>query len=208
MYYISHEYKCIYIRSTRTASTSIIQTLGNLWSLGNDDDICLTNDGKKWFNESEKRRFNGHFTANQVKSIVKKNIWKNYFKFSSIRNPWDRIVSLYFWRIEKDPIFRTHIKSFDEFVLTNNFSNRGGPRLIDFCCDEKGKNLVDYCIRYEYLQKDFKKALKKFNYDFKGELIHSGSSEHEYYRNYYNSKTKDIIYDYYKKDIKLFKYEF
>ena len=61
--------------------------------------------------------------------------------------------------------------------------------------------------RYENLIDDYKKMLK--DVDCKTiPLPHYHKSDREKYRNYYNNKTKEIIKEFYKKDIEEFGYEF
>lgn len=70
---ISHEYKCIFIHIQRTAGTSIEN-----WIVGKD-----------WWQIDKGTK---HLLASQAKKKYSK-YWDKYFKFSFVRNPWDRMVS-------------------------------------------------------------------------------------------------------------------
>ncbi|MEO1261267.1 MAG: hypothetical protein AAFZ15_20860 [Bacteroidota bacterium] len=43
-------------------------------------------------------RFYPHIGCREIKQFVPKKIWSEYFKFTIERNPFDKIVSLYYWR--------------------------------------------------------------------------------------------------------------
>ncbi len=72
---IDHNHKCIFIHISRTAGTAI------------ETAIC----GKNWWKINPNTK---HITASRAKNIYRK-YWNDYFKFSFVRNPWDRIISLY-----------------------------------------------------------------------------------------------------------------
>ena len=71
---ISHDYKCIFIHIPRTGGTSIEHAVfgGNWWSI------------------DKKTK---HITASQAKKFYAE-YWDSYFKFSFVRNPFDRAISL------------------------------------------------------------------------------------------------------------------
>ena len=48
-----------------------------------------------------------HISAKDIKNYVGEKLWSEYFKFTIERNPFDRLVSFYYWRIngQKEPSF-------------------------------------------------------------------------------------------------------
>ena len=85
---ISHEHKCIFIHVPKCAGESIETALmgrpnwesddPNYASLGLPDDSKIGQDK--------------HYTISQWKDHIN---FTNYFKFSFVRNPWDRVYSAY-----------------------------------------------------------------------------------------------------------------
>ncbi|MFO8053169.1 MAG: sulfotransferase family 2 domain-containing protein [Candidatus Omnitrophota bacterium] len=74
---ISHTYKFIFLHIPKTAGSSVAATLKrNL----NKNDLLLC----------------PHTKAVRLK-LTAKDKWKDYFKFTFVRNPWDRMVSAYFF---------------------------------------------------------------------------------------------------------------
>ena len=72
-----------------------------------------------------------HMTAKDLKEKIDPNIFNNYFKFVTVRNPFDQIISAYYWHNEskKDEkkflFFKKKPISFDKFfsrkALKTNF---------------------------------------------------------------------------------------
>lgn len=149
---------------------------------------------------------------------------KKPFSFAFVRNPWDRVVSIFFllngkWTNKKNEADRkTYVEkyngNFNDFVLES--FNGDNPLIFNqqhfkpqylYVCDEKGDIAVDFIGKYENIQEDFDKVCDKIGLG-KIELIRENVSVHKDYREYYNEKTKEIIRKAYQKDIELFDYGF
>jgi len=42
-----------------------------------------------------------HMPARKIRRRIGREAWNQYFKFCIARNPWDRVISQYYWR-QKD----------------------------------------------------------------------------------------------------------
>ena len=79
--FVNHEYRFIYVRSPKSASTSIVDVLGecgNARTAGHAKPSCM------------KHSWEGAMTVEQIEKV-----WKEYFVFGFVRNPWKRAYSLY-----------------------------------------------------------------------------------------------------------------
>lgn len=190
----SHKHKVIFIHIPKTAGTSVLKILM----------------GKKI------RRDHLSYSVYQK---AQSKIFNNYFKFCFVRNPYDRLVSafeylknggnqngdLYF-----KELIENHYPTFEEFVL--GFLNKDNvnsilllrPQYL-FVCDEKFEIMVDFCGRFENIERDINVVCEKVGIDKKLEKTNaSNKKNHQYY--YFNEKVKKKVYEIYSKDFEIFGY--
>lgn len=166
-----------------------------------------------------------HVSLLYIRNRLTPKQYNNYFKFCFVRNPYDRIVSEYFWKI-KDNDFRLGINcksiSFRDFVnllskkfdfllqLPHNEVSHFLPQYL-FVCDENDELLVDYVAKYEDglesgLKKLFDAMRIPYNQDFKLPKNNTTRHKRKKFTEYYDEETKEIIYNLYKKDFDVFGY--
>jgi hypothetical protein len=133
---------------------------------------------------------------------------ENYFKFAVVRNPFDRIISLWnhFSRLKKIPEC-----SFKEFLQKDYIhfnksiechSHSQWPSiLID------GVQFVDFVARLENLDKDWDYISNELNCDIKT-LTVNNNNKHKHYSEYYDDWCVKRVSEIYKKDLDLLGYEF
>ncbi len=104
---INHEYKCIFVEVPKTGSTSIRSIIGS----PEKPHLNIKEIKEKNFYEFDLDTTNVfmHFFKRKIIELK----WKQYFKFGFVRNPWDRVVSLY---LRKEGIQMSKEMSFPEFV--------------------------------------------------------------------------------------------
>ena len=140
--------------------------------------------------------------------------FKKFFKFSSVRNPWARTVSLYY---RKDGNRKKPDYDFDEFCEqlrfasdTCVFSTRCENQL-DWMIDETGALAVDYVLRLEKFKEGLQEIRERTNGRLDLEEIHSNrnpQSQSSSYRSLYTKKTKNLVAELFKRDIEFFGYDF
>lgn len=111
-------------------------------------------------------------------------IFIKYLKFCVVRNPYDKIVSRYYW--EKSKL------SFNEFVKTMNNNNNLHIHSIG------EKSVCDYFIRYEHLEEDINRLCKKLKIDSHDLLLlpnhkYSQRKIKKHWSTYYDNETKKLF---------------
>ena len=202
--FISHKHKFIFIHNPRTAGNSI-QSLLQKYTLppGEALDLYLL---RKLHMLPPYKRYHTHVRAWQLKEKFPSHIYNNYFKFTFVRNPWDRMVSIYN-HIVQTPAHEMHqqvveLKGFEAYLKwgKNKFHQ------IDFVTDVNKDLIVDFVGSYENLEEDFNKVKQILG--ITGDLPTLHASDHKPYMNYYETATRDFVRSTYADDIKLFKYEY
>ena len=219
MVLVSHKYRFIYIKNQKVAGSSVESFFGKYcvdpkFKYTYVDDIPGKNSKfgilgtrrddknnwkmRRWFDD-------GHAGARIIRKKIGFNKFNSYIKFCVIRNPYDKMVSLYFYNKSRNKIPSN--MTFKQFVKSgkkcNNLKHHG-LRSVSTC---------KYFIRYETLYEDIKKMckiLKITNYDINLLPSHKSDTKRDSrnYRKYYDDETKDIVHKGHKKEFELFGYKF
>jgi len=231
---ISHTHKFIFIKSFKTAGTSVEAELSNFCS--GSDIVTPLNDYRynrdengrfihKSMNADEFVRLNlanlQHAEALTIKDQVSPDVWNNYYKFSITRNPWDRAVSYFFWEKRLDPALKPQKKiyhylgmPFNELdqlrrLFSSYIKNASWPNNDCFYTIDD-QLCTDFVIRYEKLPEDYSKVCNKLELPASTlPRLKGGVRKQRYhYSDYYDEESIAIVADRHKNDIRLFGYEF
>ncbi len=148
--------------------------------------------------------FWNHMPGYEVREKIGEEIWNSYYKFSFERNPWDKIVSLYFWEKKGDEFDE---QSFDDYINTRKYLNCYNYPTYTY----QDEVIVDFVCKYENLKDDLLKVCNKIGIDFDSELPKAKSKyrpKQHHYSYYYNDKTRELIRNHFKKEIELHGYSF
>jgi len=156
-----------------------------------------------------------HLTAMEKRNQVGLERWRNAFKFTVVRNPWDKVVSHYHYRVKTNQgnLADSGMK-FEDWVKSayrdNNPSLFDNPKYfmpcVDWLTDSDNKLIVDYVGRFEHLSRDFANICEKIGLQV--ELPHRKVSSRDHYRGYYNSECRNIIGEHFIRDLEQFEYTF
>jgi hypothetical protein len=156
-----------------------------------------------------------HKTAlEKIQQIGQKN-WDKKFTFTVIRNPWDKVVSHYHYRVKTNQTdLGVNPVEFTKWVkLTYGDKNAfyyDNPKMfmpqVDWIADKNAKILVDKIIYFENLESDFNVVLQKLGRTIT--LPHVKKSNHGIYREYYDPETIEIVNNWFGRDIEIFGYHF
>ncbi|WOT06968.1 sulfotransferase family 2 domain-containing protein [Shewanella youngdeokensis] len=114
-------------------------------------------------------KFYNHMSASDIKHNLSLEMWNEYFKFTVVRNPFDKMVSA-FYHFEKSGNKDKYLNDgCDDISRFRNWV-RPGDKVIDcsaYLID--GDIALDYFIRYENLKGDIEQVCKKLGlkYDIK-----------------------------------------
>jgi hypothetical protein len=146
---------------------------------------------------------------------------KNLFKFTVVRNPWDRIYSAYHFlkaggmpEYPDDKIFfdknLSIYENFDHFVR-EWLAKKNVYSYIHFYPQlyfiETRETKFDYISRFEKINIELPSIMSNHGIHIELKKLNTSQKNPEY-QSAYSQKSKDIVYKTYKKDISLFKYEF
>jgi len=227
---ISHKYKFIFIKTAKTAGTSIEVFLSKY--CGEQDILTpidppiephIARNYSGLFNPLpeiveerfcnvrrtigdlvRRRKFYNHIAARIVKARVPKDVWNTYFKFCVERNPWDKTLSHYYWLKNR----RVQKQTWQEYLIQGQFRLN-----YQLYTDRKGmKIIVDHVIKYEHLDDELAEIFKNIGIPFSGNLSVRAKSEYRKDRRPYwevfTREQKEIIAQAFEKEIRLHGYEF
>lgn len=226
---ICREFQCLFVHIPKAAGQSVeeffMHRLGLDWN--RDREAVLLGDNSDPARGTEKL---AHLAAAEYVSggWLSTAEFASLFKFSFVRNPWDRIVSEYRYRNY------FHHRSFRHFVLRGLPQAGWGDRYrhvmpqYDMLHDSSGQLLVDFVGRYETLQADFDrvcarlgladsqlphrnrsdKASRNAKRWLRNLVFANGESGKRRYTEFYDRETRAVVDQLYARDIETFSYRF
>lgn len=208
---ISHKHQCIFVHIPRCGGTSIEDVI---WPNMED-----RTDANLWMGFVSKYRNKyqtgglQHLLARQIELEVGSVVFKRYFKFAIIRNPWDKAVSQFsYMKSRKDLREFIGMKDHDDFkqylsLIQKTSHVQWLPQHI-FLESAEGDVLVDFVGRFENFQNDFSAILERLQLRGVNQIPHKNKSCRSHYRDYYDSEAMEMIREMYAIDIRKFGYVF
>lgn len=210
---ISHRYRFIFFANPKTGSSSARRFLDPY------SDVIPV---KNYCHRTVENPFYPHITPAETERIFRDLDWDfyGYSRFTFVRNPWARLVSLY-----------DHIRSaggmdrsFDQWLLSvepcgiggggedwQRWRKYGAYSIKHYISDDSGRVLVDDVLRLEDVEFAFKPFLDRLGLPGVGsrKLGHynKGKSSDRYVQ-YYSDETAAHVANLYRYDIEEYGYEF
>jgi len=212
---ISHKHKCIFVEVPKTGSSSIRALVGspskphlNICQIRYDLQHYWTNSGG-----FRNRLMSGAYQLLPEASRMARGrkMFESYFKFGFVRNPWDRVVSLYHRR---EGLELRNVMTFEDFVDWIKYSSSTcihpmpHTNQLDWFVDPHGELLVDFIGKFEALSEDWKIVASRLGLPEKLPHRNRNPGEKGHYTEYYSQRTRDLIARKFCVDIERFEYKF
>lgn len=186
---VDHQRHLLLVHIARTGGTSIEKSLV----------------GQDWFRVDPTSK---HISASQSRKLYGENVWRDYVKFSVVRNPWDRLTSMWNSRYWFGPA--TNFKgvqpaSFAEFVrsLEPHPNERYGSLYYHEILDQP----LDFILKFENLQCEFSSMLQARGLT-NIVLPFAEKTARAHYRTYYDDETASFVEKRFARDIRDHGYSF
>lgn len=151
--------------------------------------------------------------------------YKQYFSFGFVRNPWDRLVSYYFYLCQKDDAIdnanynRDQVESigFNKWLINSrmllfgddhpdvNINKMKSAQARSQMWWLKGCNFIG---KYEHLEEDLNEAAYWGGFKIKNPLPALNLTIHKNYTEYYDQCSIDFVKKYFEEEIDRFGYRF
>jgi chondroitin 4-sulfotransferase 11 len=157
-----------------------------------------------------------HLTAREVIARVGVADWKRAYRFSIVRNPWDKVVSHYKHRVRTNQtgMGDRHI-AFHEWVAATYGPDKRLPYYdqpkmfqpqVDWLRDHEGRVRLDFIGRFEDVCGAYRQIAGRL--DLTGDLPHCNGTEKTDYRTFYDDRTAQSVGDWFAEDVATFGYRF
>jgi len=156
-----------------------------------------------------------HQTAREKIEEIGLKKWNRKLTFAVVRNPWDKVVSHYYYRVKTNQTgLRDNPIDFKDWVK-RTYGKKDAvyydkPKMFmpqtDWITDNKNNIVVDEVIRFENIEDEFSRVLDKINK--KVRLPHMKKSGRDDYWLYYDDDTAEIVRKWFYSDIETFGYNF
>ena len=235
---ISHRKKFIFTKTVKTAGTSVESYFEQYcmpdgeWQESHyrDEYVSesgiighrgLDGSGSTWYN---------HMPSKEIRNQIGRDTWDSYFKFTVVRNPFDKLISGFFM-FEKRKLNYSYTQRFKAFV--KKILDRGAPidRIVGdteierFRCWVRkggevidrdkyfidGEECIDYFIRFEDLHEGIRHVCDRLSIPFEPSRIpefKKGIRHHKIQiQDYYDHETENIVRKLYAWELEKFGYD-
>ena len=183
---IDHHRKLIFIHIARTGGSSVEAALvGKDW----------------WYVDSATK----HISARQARQLYGEDVWNSYTKFSIVRNPWDRIISIWATTRWHETAGLALNCSLETFI--RNLKPHPRERYNSLFYHEILDEEMDFVLRFENLEDDLNRMLTVSGHQ-PVQLPHVNKKQRGSYQQMHTEQSRALIREMFARDIEAFGYEF
>jgi len=226
---LSHRYKFIFLKTMKTAGSSIEIALSRycgegdiLTPFGPDEEVLRDRQDYQgaqnywmpyhmysrhdWLNLLRGRRkmIHHHIRAERVRQLVGEKVWGSYVKLSVERNPWDKAISFYYYstrdQAARPPLIEFLRQARDKHTLSNFPIYSIGDVVA-----------ADYVMRFEKLDDEMTCLQELLKLPEKPDLPRANASsraDRRHYSQVLTDEERELIAEVCAREIKLFGYQF
>ena len=204
---VSHRHRFIFFAVPRTGTHALRAALHDC--LGPDD----------WEQQSLTERVqlpvpalarigHGHVTLRQVRAHLPEALWRDYFKFACVRDPYARFASACAMLNKRNPNYAGNETTFMKRALrVPRFRQRALVRpQWDMLVDERGALGMDFIGRHETLQRSFDEACRHIGITT-APLSRANATEHRDHADCYDDDLLRVVTDFYRRDFETLGYD-
>jgi len=151
-------------------------------------------------------------------------LYKDYFHFTFVRNPYDRLVSCYANKVVRPELYERRAGPFSRMFGELGYREMSFGDFVQFVtrvpnkhCDNHfvpqhrllNLDVLDFIGRFESFNQDFLYVRKQIGVsDDTPQLQKMNASRHDPYQGYYDDKLRRMVARKYARDLEIFNYDF
>lgn len=215
---LSHKHKFIYIKSIKTAGTSteiflepycisnIQETHGRLMTYTDEGII-----GSRMMQKiAERSQFYNHMNPVEIKNIIGEDTFNSYKKIINVRNPFDMIVSHYYFKPTFELYSNTDL-SFEDYLTKTGVVEDLSKKYWNLLHVDN-KFIIDEVVRFENLNQDLDNLLIRLNLPNPTRKLSKYKKNEKRpdsnWKKLYSDLTKDLVETHFKFYMDMFDYKF
>lgn len=191
---ISHTHRFIFVHAGRTGGSTFERLAGA--PLTSDEQTRQTGNTDFPEKHCDFQYYKDHYPE----------MFGPYFKFTLVRNPYDRLVSAWKWQTEVAKVIAP--VTLAEFIRTRPESHSYAAKFrLDGLTVEDSVRKFDYIGRFENLSQSLTELFSILHIPA-AEIPHTNSTRKADYRDFYDEESKLLLWSRYGTDLELFGYSF
>ena len=205
---ISHAHRYLFFAVPKTGTHSVRQALRE--HMGPQDlEQVLLFEGKRFpFPEFAEIR-HGHISTRQIRPVLGDEVFKAYFKFAFVRNPFDRFVSYCAFMSRGSNVFQVEPQRYMKYVIRelkplDHLLYQPQHQMLT---NENGELEIDFIGRNETMQASYDQICARIGIASTN-LGRVNASRHRPWQEYYDRDLVGWVSELYQRDLELFDYGF
>ena len=161
-------------------------------------------DWARWLGKGKRKRYFNHMPASEIRRYTSTKIWKEYYKFCVERNPFDKIISHYYWAGGPQKY-----GSLSQYLDQRDYQEIQGFDMYSY----KGELLVNEVFKYENMDQVLSYLSDKLKLPIQLELPeYKAKSQHRKdrrpYQDSYAKQEKEVVERLFSREIAHWNYSF